>query len=167
MGTARVKYHVLAPGIGPFLARLSPRSRCAAIRIPEAKANVIKAVSYLLEGTIVAQYVGQITSQIARHANKNIATPPSFNASSQVKGSIDRLNATMKEPTETLQKANEVIKSNQNPPLLATHHPFTNLDSSYRDALQSNRQLAHPPSCNIHEARLQNRLDVDACQILI
>ncbi len=51
MGTARVKYHVLSPGVCPFLARLSPRSAQRA----ETTANAIKAVAYLPEddsGTI-------------------------------------------------------------------------------------------------------------------
>jgi hypothetical protein len=68
---------------------------------------------------------------------------------------------------ETFQKALEEIKATSTSPQMVNSQMATNPEYSYRDALLNNQHPTHLPPMNVHEARLQNRLNIDARQILI
>jgi hypothetical protein len=123
-------------------------------KLSENTANIIKSVAFLLEETTPAQNDGHNPEQPYR----------------QVKESIDTLIATVHERTKTLQKTIEEIKLKQNPDPSAGTHTHTDPKFSYRGALINGTnfsQSALPPPATIHEARLRNRISIDARQILI
>lgn len=139
-------------------------ARKTADKISDATANTIKSVALLLEEAVVAQYVGQIMDQISQQPNSNSLVAPN---NATVKESIDTLSATMQERVENLQKSIDEIKLSPNPAQLTSNPQFTNPEYSYRDALLNNRQLAHTMPSSIFEAKLRNRLNIDALQTLI
>ena len=113
----------------------------------------------------MAQYTRQIMDQISCQTSDN--NPPNNATSKQVKESIDTLNATMQESVVALQKAIDELKTSPNPTQLTPNPQPTIPEHTYRDALLSNHQTAHTPPLSIYEARLQNRLNIDAHQVMI
>ena len=76
----------------------------------------------------------------------------------------------MQEQAKTTQKTNKKLQMIEDS---LSHIPMqtaTNINLSYREALM-NGTVSRPPAllppANIHEARLQNRLSIEACQILV
>lgn len=134
-------------------------------KLTENTANTITSVALLLEEAVVAQYVGQIMDQLSWQSGDN---NPTNNATSvQVKDSIDTLSATVQESVVTLQKAIDEIKLSPSPAQLTPNPQPINPKYSYRDALLSNRQITHTLLSTPYEAKLQNRLNIDALQALI
>ena len=133
-------------------------------KLSDNAANTIKSVALLLEEAVVAQYVRQIMDQITQQPNCNNPGPPHNDT---VKESIDTLSATLQEKVETLQKTIDELKSAPNPAQLTPNPQYINPEYSYRDTLISNQQSAHPQPSTIFEAKLQNRLNIDALQTLI
>ena len=76
----------------------------------------------------------------------------------------------MQEQAKPAQKTNKKLQTIQDSLSHIPTQMATNINFSYREALM-NSTVSHPPAllppANIHEARLQNRLSIKACQILI
>ena len=68
---------------------------------------------------------------------------------------------------ESLRKVIEEIKATLIPQHMVTNQLLTNPEYSYRDALMSNQNPASTSPANFHEAKLQNRININAHQILI
>ena len=128
--------------------------------VPEAIANMIKAVAFLLEEAVVAKYTDQITNQLSPATINN-------DTSTQLKETLDRFNTNLQEQMESLGKVIEEIKATPIPQHMVTSQLLTNPEYSYRDALMGNQNPTSTSLANFHEAKLQNRININAHQILI
>ena len=143
--------------------------RTSADRISDNTANVIKAVAFLLEEATISQYAEKIANRIA-----NLPTPPNTrlddDTPNPIKESLETLSKAVQNQAEIVQKANEKIQEIQDSIAHVTSQTVTNTGFSYRDALM-NGTISRPPTqippSNVHEAKLQNRLNIEACQLLI
>ena len=129
-------------------------------KLPESIANTVKAVAFLLEESVIAQYADQISARLPSDL-----TNADNNA--KLKENLDTLNENMQKHMEKIQKAVEEIKATPIPSHTVTNLASTNSDFPYRDALINNLQPTLLPPTNVHEAKLMNRVNIDARQILI
>ena len=129
-------------------------------KLPDAAANTVKAVAFLLEEAVIAQYADQITVQLP-------SAPNNVETASQLKETLDNINTTIQERMDAFGKTIEDIKAALTPPHTVNNHSQANADYTYRDALMNNQNPALQPPANAYEARLRNRINIDACQVLI
>src|SRR5258706_14846257 len=87
-----------------------------------------------------------------------------------IKESLDNINKKMQEQIEHAQKSTEKLQEIHDSITHVRMHTPTDCHLTYRNALINGtnyRPTAQLPPANIHEAKLQNRLNIGACQILI
>ncbi len=87
-----------------------------------------------------------------------------------IKESLDNINKKMQDQIKHAQKTTEKLQEIHNSiPHVSMHTP-TDGHLTYRNALINGTNYCPPaqlPPVNIHEAKLQNRLNIGACQMLI
>src|SRR5258706_14323978 len=133
-------------------------------KLPEATANMIKAVAFLLDKAKETQNADQPTDQ---HADQSLPTMPNADTPNQIKESIDNLGVNIQEQLENLQKALNEMRATPAPQHMVNDQTNPNPVYSYRDALLNNQQPAYLPPTNVHKARLQNRINIESRQILM
>jgi len=166
--------HVTCAQLAAVLLTLvtSEGPRITTDRLSDNMANVIKSVAFLLEEVTVTQYAEKIASQIVLQSptlNPSLSQPDNETAK-HIKESIDTLNKTIQEQAERVQKTNEKLQEIHDLLPLVSAQTSTNANFSYRDVLINGtigRPPAQLPPANIHKAKLQNRLNIEACQTLI
>ena len=138
-------------------------------RVPEGTANVIKAVALLMEEAVTATYVDRITEAIRRGNDTGANGPASGDMVKTLQNNSNLLETISAKLLETTEKTNELaakIEELHNNTISGT--PRGSLTTSYRDALLSNARHAPPSTPNTPlEARLRNRLNIKACQVMI
>ncbi len=95
---------------------------------------------------------------------------PNNQTSNQIKEILKNLSKTVQSQAENVQKANEKLQELQDSFTHTTTQIATNANLSYRDVLMS-RTISCPPTqlplTSMYKAKLQNRLNIKACQILM
>ena len=154
-----------------LLSLVAAQAPCTSTdRISDNVANVIKSVAFLLEEATVTQYAEKIANHLASHPSPHTPTRTDTETTDHIKETLDNLNRTIQEHSENARKANEKIQAIQDSLSQVTTQTATNSHFSYRDALlngSSSRPPALTPPANIQEAKIQNRLSIEACQTLI
>ena len=157
-----VTYTHLAAILLSLVTTYGPRKTTE--KISDTVANDIKAVAYLLEEATIAKYVDNITNRIAA----NTAQPNDIQANSDtakhINETLSSINETVNNNTQAIKRTNETLAKMQE--TLASHATTTTQPLSYRDAL-INGKLPATRATTLQEARIQNRLNISACQILI
>ena len=158
----------LATILFSLVAAQAPRT--STDRLSDNVANVIKSVAFLLEEANVTQYAKKIANHLATHPTTYAPTQTDNKATNHIKEMLNHLNRMIQDHAKNAQKANEKLQAIQDSLSLATMQTSTNVNFSYRDALL-NRTVSRPPAlsplANIQEAKLVNRLNIEACQTLI
>ncbi len=143
--------------------------QATADRISDNAANVIKAIAFLLEEATVTQYAEKIANHMASLPTSHIPHPDN-ETSNQIKVTLENLSKMVQSQAENVQKANEKLQELQDSFTHATTQIATNANLSYRDVLMSGT-ISRPPTqlplTSVYEAKLQNRLNIKACQILM
>ena len=126
-------------------------------------ANVIKAVAFLLEVAVVTKYAETIAGRLAGNSTLHTATQTNGETSNSFKESL-----TLQEQIGHVLTASEKIHKTHDSLSTTNTNTITNL--SYRDTLVNgtlSTYTTQPPLANIIEAKLQNRVNIEACQILV
>ncbi len=143
--------------------------QATADRISNNAANVIKAVAFLLEEVTIIQYAEKIANHMANLPTSHNPHPDN-ETSNQIKETLENLSKTVQSQAENIQKANEKLQEIQDSLTHASTQITTNANLSYRDVLMS-RMISHPPTqlplTSVYKAKLQNRINIEACQILM
>ena len=139
-------------------------------RIPESTANVIKAVALLLEEATAAVYADRIMEKIDQHTTSSTRTPHNEEMLKLLQNNSDLLNAISTKHLETIEKTSALVEKFEK--LQENVNTQTNTlglpPTSFRDALIGNTRRAPPPTPNTPlEARLRNRLNIKACQVMV
>ena len=143
--------------------------RAANDRVPDGAANVIKAVAILMEDAVTATYVERITEAIEKNDGIKIVNPPNEDVVKLLRDNTELLKTISAKHQETIERANDMaarIEGLQTGVVQGSSQgPLT---LSYRDALLSNARKGLPsiPSTPF-EARLRNRMNIKACQIMV
>ena len=163
-----VTYEHLTTILLSLVAAQAPRT--STDRISNNVANVIKSVAFLLEEATVTQYAEKIANHLATHPTSHTSPQNDSETTKCIKEMLDNLNKTIQDHSENAQKANEKLQAIQDSLSHVTMQAATNVNFSYRDALM-NGSVSRPPAlvppANIQEAKIQNRLSIEACQTLI
>jgi hypothetical protein len=151
-----------------LLSLVTPHGqRTASDKIPDTPANTIKAVAFLLEEATIAEYANKILERLSNYTTTTNTNPPDENATSDIKKTLDEINDTAKKQAAALEKTREAIEKLQVQTANSAQQT-AKLETSYRDALiKGNKLPAHPTPSTPHEAKIQNRLNISACQLLI
>ena len=132
-------------------------------RISDNTANIIKSVAFLLEEATVTQYAEKIANRLASQTESFTRTNSENESSDSVKETIEDLKKTLQNQIETVQMNSEKLQTIQESLANIPTQTATNINFSYRDALlngSANRPPVITPPTNIHEAKLQNRLNI-------
>lgn len=141
--------------------------RNSADKLSENTTNTIKAIAFLLEEISDAEKTTSLQNPSTKHDNP---AQPDNETMNHFKESLDNLNKKMQDQIDHAQKTDEKRQEIHESLTHANTQAPTDDKFAYRNALMSgtnNRLHAQPPPANIHEAKLQNRLNIGACQILI
>ena len=137
-------------------------------RISENIANVIKAIAFLIEEAVVTKYAETIASHLAGNLTLHPTLHPTAQINAETTGNVletlETLNKSIQEQIKHVKNASEKIHKIQN------SLPDMNTNASYRDTLINgthNNLATQSPPANITKAKLQNRINIEACQILI
>ena len=143
--------------------------RAAGDRVPDGAANVIKAVAILLEDAIAATYVGRITEAIAKSDGIKVVSPPNEDIVKLLQDNTELLKTISAKHQETIERTDDIaarIERLQTGTIQGSSQgPLT---LSYRDALLSNARKGPPSTPSTpFEARLRNRMNIKACQVMV
>ena len=151
-----------------LVATQSPRT--STDKISDNTANVIKSVAFLLEEVTITQYAEKIANRLASQPAPITHSETDHETTKLVKESLEDLKKTLQNQAETAQKNSKKLQALQDSLANIPLQTATNVKFSYREALMNgttSRPPALTPPTNIHEAKLQNRLNIEACQTLI
>ena len=143
--------------------------RAAGDRVPDGVANVIKAVAILMEDAVTATYIKQITEAITKSDGIKVANPPDEDILRLLRDNTELLRTISAEHQEAIEKTNDMAAKIEGLQTKVTQVSSQGpLTLSYRDALLSNARSVPPsiPSTPF-EARLRNRRNIKACQVLV
>ena len=132
-------------------------------KISENVSNVIKAVAFLLEEAVVTKYAETIANRLAGNPSMHTTLQTNAEMNNNLLETLETLNKSLQEQIGQVLTVTEKIHKNQNSP------PDTITNAPYRDSLVNgapNNSAYQPPPANITKAKLQNWVNIEACQIL-
>ena len=144
------------------------RQHSTSDKISENVANVIKAIAFLLKEAVVTKYAETIAGRLAGNSTLHTATQTNVETSNSIKESLETPNKTLQEQVDHVRVASEKIHKIHNSLSSTNTNTITNV--TYRDTLVNGTLSTHmtqPPPVNSIEAKLQNRVNIEACQILV
>jgi hypothetical protein len=165
----KIMYTQLSTVLFSIVATHGPRKSID--KPSEATANVIKAVAFLLEEATVAVYVEKILQQLSNHQASHDTSQNKTVTTSQTHDAIQNLSDMVTKQTDSLQRNSDILEkiqqtqTNQNNEINPQGNQHT-LHNTYRDAL-INGQANNLQLTTIKEAKIQNRLNISACQTLV
>ena len=120
-------------------------------------------MAFLLEEAVVTKYAETIVNHLAGNPSMHTTSQTNAETNNNLLETLETLNKSLQEQIGQVLTVTEKIHKNQNS-LLDT---ITN--TPYRDSLVNgtpNNSTYQPPPMNITEAKLQNWVNIEACQIL-
>ena len=152
-----------------LLSLVATNGQCSTSdKILENVANIIKAVAFLLEEAVVTKYAKTIAGRLAGNSTLHTATQTNVETSNSIKESLETLNKTLQEQVDHLRVASENIHKIHDSLSSINTNTITNV--TYRDTLVNGTLSTHttqPLPANSIKAKLQNRVNIEACQILV
>ena len=139
-------------------------SRRTTEKIPESVNNIIKAVAYLLEEATIAEYVDKISNKLTGINTANCTTQHDTETTAKIDETLNSIKGTIDKHSEAIQKASKVLTEIQETQRGLAEDQKKH--QTYREALIN----GHPQpiqATTIHEAKIQNRLNISDCQIMI
>ena len=143
--------------------------RAAGDRVPDGAANMIKAVAILLEDAVTATYVERISEAIAKSDGIKVVNPPNEDIVKLLQDNTELLKTISAKHQEAIERTDDMAAKIERLQTGAvqgsSQRPLT---LSYRDALLSNVRKGPPSTPRTpFEARLRNRMNIKACQVMV
>ena len=136
-------------------------------KILENVANVIKAIAFLIKEAMVTRYAETIANHLAGNPTLHLTQHTTVQINAETTGNILE---TLETLNKSIQEQIKHVKNTEKIHKIQNSLPDMNTNASYRDTLINgthNNLATQSPPANITEAKLQNRINIEACQILI